>query len=40
MKRVGVNDYFGKSAPAKDALNLHGLNAASVAQAVRTLVRG
>lgn len=40
MKRVGVNDCFGKSAPAKDALNLHGLNAASVAQAVRTLVRG
>ena len=39
MKRVGVNDCFGKSAKASDALEMHGLNAASVADAVRVLMR-
>lgn len=40
MKRVGVNDCFGKSAKASEALDMFGLNAASVAAAVRALVKG
>ena len=40
MKRVGVNDCFGKSAKASEALDMFGLNAASVAAAIRALVKG
>ena len=38
MKRVGMNDVFGKSAPAQTLLDHYRLNAAGVADAVRTLL--
>ena len=38
MKRVGMNDIFGKSAPAQTLLDHYRLNAAGVADAVRTLL--
>lgn len=37
--RVGVNDVFGKSGPAKEVLEAFGLNAAHIAQAAREAIR-
>ena len=38
MKRVGLNDCFGKSAPAGELLDIYGLNAAGICAAVRGLM--
>lgn len=37
--RVGVNDVFGKSGPAKEVLEAFGLNAAHIVQAAREAIR-
>ncbi|MBE6678100.1 MAG: transketolase family protein [Ruminococcaceae bacterium] len=38
MKRVGLNDTFGKSAPAAQLLDHYGLNAAGIVDAVKSLM--
>ncbi len=38
MKRVGLNDMFGKSAPAGQLLDYYGLNAAGIVDAVKSLM--
>lgn len=38
MKRVGMNDCFGKSAPAGELLDIYNLNAAGIVKAVKELM--
>ncbi len=38
MKRVGLNDTFGRSAPASQLLDHYGLNAAGIVEAVKSLM--
>lgn len=38
MKRVGMNDCFGKSAPAGELLDVYNLNAAGIVKAVKELM--
>ena len=37
VKRVGVNDVFGRSGPAAEVLKYYGLTAENIAEAAKTL---